>query len=163
MAPLGRNQAQVIQNYTYDAIGNILDKAGVRYEYCNHPLQPAPAQNCTGTLHPSAVVRTVDQATSIVKTYTYDTNGNTLGGAGRSFVWDFDSRVDTLSASGGTLVMDYDYTGIRLKKTTSSGTTLYPFSGYEIAPDGVTITKYIRIGLETIAAKKSTPTTTKFF
>lgn len=50
--------------------------------------------------------------------------------------------------------MDYDYTGIRVKKSGSSGTTYFPFNGYEKA--GTLITKYIKIGIETVAAKKGT-------
>src|SRR3989337_2366672 len=51
--------------------------------------------------------------------------------------------------------MQYDYTGMRVKKDAPTGMTLFPFKGYEIAPDG-TITKFIRIGIETFAAKKGT-------
>ncbi|MBI4488710.1 MAG: hypothetical protein HY694_06460, partial [Deltaproteobacteria bacterium] len=133
----GTNQALVTHNYRYDAIGNILEKAGVLYSYTN-------------PLHPSAVTSTSDG-----KTYTYDANGNMLSGAGRTFAWDFDNRVDTVNSPNGSLVMAYDYTGIRVKKTGSSGTTLYPFSGYEISPTG-TITKYLRIGIENVVSKKST-------
>jgi hypothetical protein len=78
-----------------------------------------------------------------------------LTGAGRTFTWDPDNRVDTVNAPGGSLIMAYDYTGIRVKKTGSTGTTYFPFSGYQIESNGV-ITKYFRIGIENVAAKKST-------
>ncbi len=52
--------------------------------------------------------------------------------------------------------MDYDSTGIRVKKTLGNSVTLYPFSGYEIEPDG-TIIKRFREGNEILAAKKSSP------
>jgi len=51
--------------------------------------------------------------------------------------------------------MQYDYTGMRVKKDAPTGMTLFPFKGYEIAPGG-TITKFIRLGIETFAAKKGT-------
>jgi RHS repeat-associated protein len=123
--------------YTYDAIGNILNKCGITYPY-NDPL------------HPSFVT-----ATSDGKTYTADANGNTLTGAGRSFVWTPDNRVDSVTM-GGTTTMDYDYTGIRVKKSGPLGLTVYPFAGYEIGPDG-TKTKYFKVGNEMLAAKQ-TPT-----
>jgi hypothetical protein len=34
--------------------------------------------------------------------------------------------------------MDYDYSGMRIKKAAPGGTTLYPFKGDEIDPNGVT-------------------------
>ena len=51
--------------------------------------------------------------------------------------------------------MDYDYTGARVKKDGPFGLTIYPFPGYEIGSDGVKI-KYIKLGNEILAAKKST-------
>ncbi|MBI4488907.1 MAG: hypothetical protein HY694_07455 [Deltaproteobacteria bacterium] len=57
-----------------------------------------------------------------------------LTGGTRTYAWDFDNRLDTVTASGGSAIMAYDYTGIRVKKTGSTGTTYFPFSGYEIAP-----------------------------
>jgi len=60
--------------------------------------------------------------------------------------------------------MQYDYTGMRVKKDAPTGMTLFPFKGYEIAPDG-TITKFIRLGIETLASKKRTTSgaTSQFF
>jgi RHS repeat-associated protein len=54
--------------------------------------------------------------------------------------------------------MEYDYSGMRVKKFApgASSPTQYPFKGYEIAPDG-TITKFIKIGIETFASKKTPP------
>lgn len=138
----GPSQSLVTHNYSFDAIGNILQKAGTTYSYTN-------------AAHPSAVTSTSDG-----KTYTYDANGNMLTGGNRSYIWDFDNRVDTVTTGGLSATMAYDYTGIRVKKT-GNGTTYFPFSGYEISPTGV-ITKYIRIGIENVAAKKS-PGETLFY
>jgi RHS repeat-associated protein len=133
----GPNQSLITHNYSYDAIGNILQKGNIVYSYTN-------------PLHPSAVT-----ATSDGKTYTYDGNGNMLTGGNRTYTWDYDNRLVTLNSGGSVVVSEYDYTGMRVEKITSMGTTLYPFSGYQIEPNGVTI-KYLRIGIENIASKKST-------
>jgi len=133
----GVNQALTTQFYRYTAIGNILEKAGILYSYTN-------------PTHPSAVSSTSDG-----KTYTYDNNGNMVTGGNRSMVWDFDNRVTSVTTGGVNASMDYDYTGTRVKKNGSGGTTYFPFSGYEEGP-GSLRTKYIRIGIENIASKKST-------
>jgi hypothetical protein len=78
-----------------------------------------------------------------------------LTGGNRTYIWDTDNWLDTVTTGGASSFMSYDYTGIRVKKDGSGGITTYPFSGYEIDPNGVT-TKYIRIGIENVAAKKST-------
>jgi RHS repeat-associated protein len=52
--------------------------------------------------------------------------------------------------------MEYDYTGTRIKKDAPGSTTLYPFKGYQIDPNGV-ITKFIRSGNETLASRKRQP------
>jgi len=143
----GGNQADVTHNYAYDAIGNILNKAGVLYYYCNHPQQPALPQDCNGPLHPSAVASTSDG-----NHYTYDDNGNTANGARRDFTWTVDNRVASVTAPGGSADMLYDYTGTRVKKSGSAGTTYFPFAGYEVT--GSIFTKFIRIGNETVAAKR---------
>jgi len=48
--------------------------------------------------------------------------------------------------------MLYDHTGTRVKKSGRAGTTYFPFAGYEVT--GTVVTKYIRVGNETLAAKK---------
>jgi hypothetical protein len=46
-------------------------------------------------------------------------------------------------------LFDYDYTGTCTEKIAPApgGSTIFPFQGYEIAPNG-TMTKFIRIGIE---------------
>lgn len=140
----GTNQAMVTQDYTYDAIGNILSKAGVSYCY-------GYMAGCTDTNRPSGVKTTSDGAS-----YAYDANGNIASGGGRSYTWNSDNRLDQVTGPGGSAVMTYDYTGIRIKKSGSSGTTYFPFTGYE--DQGGTITKYIRLGNEIIASKQGAST-----
>jgi hypothetical protein len=119
----GSNQAATDCTYGYDAIGNLLNKCGVAYSY-NDPM------------HPSFVTSRDDG-----KSYTADINGNTQIGDGRTFVWTADNRVFSVNNSSGTTSMDYDYTGTRVKKVGPLGTVLYPFAGYEVAPD-LTKTKF---------------------
>jgi RHS repeat-associated protein len=140
----GTNEAPVTQDYAYDPIGNILYKAGVYYCY-------GYMSGCTDNNHRSAVKSTTDG-----NMYSYDNNGNVLTGAGRTYTWNGDNRLDTVSGPGGSAVMTYDYTGIRIKKSGSSGTTIFPFTGYE--DQGGTITKYIRLGNDIIASKQGTNT-----
>jgi RHS repeat-associated protein len=136
-APVGGIPGSANCAYAYDAIGNIVNKCGVTYSYGDPN-------------HPSFVTSTSDG-----KSYTPDANGNTLSGAGRTFTWTVDNRVASVDNGSGAINMDYDYTGMRLKKNGPLGITLYPFSGYEIGPDGVII-KYFKAGNDILAAKKST-------
>jgi RHS repeat-associated protein len=132
------------QTYQFDAIGNITQASGVVYSYSD-------------PLHPSAVT-----ALSIGSTFTYDANGNMESGAGRSSTWDNDNRLIATTIQGGnSATFAYDYKGWRVRKTTASGVTRYPFSTYEIDPTG-TITKFIFVGTERIAAKKSSGTTLSY-
>jgi RHS repeat-associated protein len=132
----GSNQSQTSCAYSFNAIGNILNKCGVSYSY-------------NDLNHPSFVTNTSDG-----KTYTADTNGNMLTGAGRTFVWTPDNRVASVANASGTTTMTYDYTGARVKKLGPLGQVLYPFAGYEIAPDG-TKTKFFRLGNELLASKQT--------
>jgi len=133
----GANQSQANCTYVYNAIGDITNKCGTVFTYGD-------------AMHPSAV--TFNPATG--RNYTYDANGNMLTRGNQTLTWDIDNRVSQISISGGgTTFMEYDYTGMRVKKNAPTGITLFPFPGYEIDPSGV-VTKYIRIGVETFAAKK---------
>jgi RHS repeat-associated protein len=147
----GTNQSQQNCTYVYSPIGNIDNKCGVNFTYAT-----------PSGLRPSAVTST-DGPNG--KTYTYDANGNMLTRGTQTLTWDIDNRVTSVSILGGGITsMQYDYTGMRVKKDAPTGVTLFPFKGYEIAPDG-TITKFIRIGTETFASKKRTSggATTQFF
>ena len=74
----------------------------------------------------------------------------------QTLTWDIDNRVSSISIQGGgTTYMHYDYTGMRIQKDAPGGTSLYPFRGYEKDSSG-TVTKYIRIGVEIFASKRTT-------
>ncbi|MDZ4345213.1 MAG: RHS repeat-associated core domain-containing protein [Candidatus Binatia bacterium] len=148
----GPNQSQQncsgANRYIYNPIGNLVSKCGAVFSYGD-------------SLHPSAV--TFNPATA--RNYTYDANGNMLTRGTQTLAWDIDNRVTSVAIlGGGTTSMQYDYSGMRVKKDSPTGITLFPFKGYEIAPDG-TITKFIRIGNETFASKKRTTggVTTQYF
>lgn len=81
--------------------------------------------------------------------YTYDANGNVTSGGGHSAVWDSENR---LVAASGTQFM-YDASGNRLKKTSASGSSLYPFGDDFEITNGV-VTKYITVpGLGVVAKR----------
>ena len=92
------------QSYTYDALGNVLTKAGVTFTY------GATAQTC-GRLMPHAVT-----ATSDGKTYTYDCNGNLLTDGTRSFAWDADNKPVSILQGGSATTFAYSGDGVRVKK-----------------------------------------------
>ncbi len=122
-------------NYNYDQIGNMTSKCGITYHYDN-------------AMYPSFVTSRDDN-----KTYAPDINGNTASGDGRSFSWTQDNRVAYVTVGSTTTTMEYDYAGARVKKTSGSSVTLYPFPGYEIAPD-LSKTKYFRAGTEIVGSKR---------
>jgi len=133
----GVNQATQNCTYTYSAIGNLTNKCGAVLSYGD-------------ANHPSAVTN----HSSLKKNYSYDQNGNMLTRGNQTLAWTVDNRVASVAISGGgTTLMEYDYSGMRVKKSAPAGITLYPFQGYEIAPNGV-VSKFIRVGGESIALKK---------
>jgi RHS repeat-associated protein len=127
---------------SYDSIGNLMQK-------CN---SQAFVYNDISGKHPSAV--TFNPVTG--KPYEYDNNGNMHKRGSQTLEWDIDNRVISVSIPGATTTMEYDYTGQRMKKFSPSVSTpaLFPFEGYEIDSSG-NVTKFIKIGTETFAAKKT--------
>jgi RHS repeat-associated protein len=97
------------QNFAYDTAHNMTLNSRVgTYTY--------PAQG-PGSVRPHAV------ATAGGTSFTYDANGNTLTGAGRTYSWDGENRIASLTANAGatTLTLTYGPDGHRLKKTSNSG------------------------------------------
>jgi YD repeat-containing protein len=64
-------------------------------------------------------------STVAAASYTYDNNGNTLTGNGRTLSYDFENRPTSITRSGVTATMVYDGDGGRVKKTVSGITTIY--------------------------------------
>jgi RHS repeat-associated protein len=116
--------------YSYDEIGNILNKEGISYTY---------------GAKPHAVT-----ATSDGKTYTYDPNGNMISDGTRTISYDYDNRPSSVEA-GSTTSFVYDGTGARVKKTTGVNAITYIGKLYECSA-GV-CAKYIFAGDTRIANK----------
>jgi RHS repeat-associated protein len=124
--------------YQYNQIGNMTYNSQVgSYVYPN-PGSPRP--------------HAVTQAGS--NTYTYDNNGNMIGGGGRTIAYDYDNRPSSITQSG-VIGFVYDYQGQRVKKSGPSSTT-YIGKLYEITA-GVN-TKYIFSGTKRIVSKTTSAT-----
>lgn len=136
VGPFGTNQSQQNCSYGYSPVGNLENKCGATISY-GHAMHPSAASAHSGT----------------GKSYSYDANGNMLNRGSQSLLWDYDNRVTSITTGGQTTSHEYDYTGMRVKKAAPAGTTLFPFSGYEISPSSE-VTKYIKIGVETFATKR---------
>jgi RHS repeat-associated protein len=102
------------KNFTYDAIGNLTFKSDVgTYSY---PV--------AGSALPHAVSAVNGTITS---TFSYDPNGNQVGGLGRSisyFSFNMPSAI-TQGSSSGTMVFQYDSNHARYWKAAPEGGTLY--------------------------------------
>jgi RHS repeat-associated protein len=84
-------------------------------------------------------------------TLVYDANGNLISGGGRAPVWNAENLITQI----GTTQFKYDALGERVKKTSGTTTSLFPFGDdYEIT-NGV-VTKYISIEGVGVVAKKVT-------
>ena len=84
------------------------------------------------------------------RTYSYDANGNATSNGVSSYVWDGENRLLSVTISGAATSFAYAPDGTRLKKVTSTGTTIYLGPDIEISPTGV-FTKYpvadaVRVG-----------------
>jgi RHS repeat-associated protein len=108
------------QNWTYDEAGRILTNSRVgSYSYVGSSHGPKSAGG---------------------NTYSRDLNGNVLSGAGRTYTWNAANRLTQVNSTQFV----YDDAGERLKKTTGSDVSRYPFGDdYEIT-NGVT-TKYFSL------------------
>jgi RHS repeat-associated protein len=66
------------------------------------------------------------------RAYTYDANGNTLTGGGRTFVWDAENRPTSITQDGETTSFVYGPDGGRIKVVEPNGNyTLYVGPSYE--------------------------------
>src|SRR5581483_3422653 len=76
---------------------------------------------------------------AINATYTYDANGNLTSGGGRSIVWTPFNKPYTLTQGGQTTTINYDADFNRLRKITSTSTTIYVGKLYEKVTSGTLI------------------------
>ena len=128
------------KSFAYDTLGNITQK-GIVNDY----LYGA------GSAGPHAVTTANGQS------YTYDANGNMVGGAGRTIAWTSYNKPRQISKGTTSVVFDYGPDRARYKQNKSvagvTTTTLYFGKLYEqITKNGVTEKKhYINVGGSTIA------------
>lgn len=132
------------QSFQYDSIGRMTNNSRVGiYSYL---------PNGWGHSH---APETVNEAL-----YSYDLNGNTFSGGGRTFQWNPDNLVSQVAKNTVTTSFTYDGLGERVKKTTTNpnSTSIYPFGDdYEVT-DGI-ITKYVNVDGLGVIAKKVGPDT----
>jgi RHS repeat-associated protein len=141
------------RTYQYDALGNILNKSDYAdtYSYGNNA-------------GPHAVTEVRNGAASVA-TYSYDTNGNMTGGAGRSISWTSFNKALSINKGTTTLSFAYDADHNRIKQVNGTHTTYYlspridAGNHYEKEIDGAGIEHkhYIYAGARSIAiyTKKS--------
>ena len=104
------NQAQ--QNFTYDAVGNLLSKTGVGTGSYVYPTQGVNA------VRPHA-----PQSIPGIGSFEYDNNGNLINGAGRSITWtSFDMPLQ-ISKGSITAKFSYGPEHNRIKQERSDGST----------------------------------------
>lgn len=106
--------ASTTESYTYDPVGNRLSSLGLTPYAYNVSNQLSSTPNAT---------------------YTFDNNGSTLtktdSTGATSYTWDFENRLTsvTLPGAGGTISFAYDPFGRRIKKSSSSGTSVFAYDG----------------------------------
>jgi len=126
--------------YEYNPIGNMTKKG--------------PIYNLTymsygeGSAGPHAVT------TAGGNSYLYDANGNMVSGHGKTLEYDAENRLSSFTYARQTTTFAYDGDGGRVKKASSSGTTTYVGSLYEVRPDGSTV-NHIFLGSNRIASVTS--------
>lgn len=125
------------QTYSYNAIGNIMNKSDIgNYDY--------EGNQGSNYANPHAAT-TVNGAI-----YQYDNNGNlTAIGMTTQYNWDYNNRLS--QASNGLVVYNYAYdaSGQRIKATSSNGTTYYP-TNYFSSTNG-TVEKHVFLGTDAVA------------
>ncbi|MDH3324755.1 MAG: hypothetical protein OEL89_03895, partial [Candidatus Peregrinibacteria bacterium] len=116
------NNADYVRDYTYDIIGNMLNRTDKgAYTYAGGESATSGSTNAS----PHAVT----QAGSTV--YTYDDNGNVISDGTWSHVWDYKNRLK--SSTSGTTTMKYTYgegTNRLTKENVTTGKKTYYVDKY---------------------------------
>ncbi|MEN6480200.1 MAG: hypothetical protein ABFD20_11275, partial [Anaerolineales bacterium] len=117
---------QFSHSYTYDAIGNLTDYAGVAYTY-------------SATQPHAATARGNDS-------YAYDANGNmtarTVGGASYTLTYDDENRLTTVTGPSTSAAFLYDADGNRVLATVNGTTTAYVAGQFEYTAGGASTSYY---------------------
>jgi len=127
-----QNNADYVQTYTYDGLGNIVNKSD-QGNYLYQGTNPHAVTNVGG------------------QTISYDNNGNVINNGEITFTWDYKNRlVETENIQNqNTTAYGYDHDGQRIYKSSQSGTTLYPNKYLELR-DG-NVVQYVYAGNSAIA------------
>jgi RHS repeat-associated protein len=115
--------------YSYDPVGNLLSGSAGTYTYAG-----------SGYPNPDAATKIVNGTSTL--TYGYDQNGNlTNVSSTASYTWDYLNRLTASSSTSATSTYGYDYTSQRVKLVSSTATTYYPETTYNV--NGSTKTKHV--------------------
>lgn len=111
---------QGLKTYQYDATGNIAWKTGVgTYTYGENGAGPHAVTTVTGALN---------------ATYSYDANGNMLGGAGRTISYTSFNKPSQIAKGVSTVNFQYDPNHQRMLQTVGSATVVYLNPRVDIGP-----------------------------
>jgi RHS repeat-associated protein len=123
--------ANTTESYNYDPVGNRLSSLGVSSYTSNTSNELTATSNAT---------------------YTFDFNGNThtkTDSTGtNNYTWDFENRLISvaLPGTGGTISFKYDPWGRRIEKSSSAGTSIYAYDGYNLIEEtnaaGAAVARY---------------------
>jgi RHS repeat-associated protein len=127
-------------SYSYDAIGNMLGKEGVVFNY--NPVRPHRLDStATGT------------------TFNYDDNGNMTWDGQRLISYDGDNRPSSVTTGASATTFSYDDEGARVVKETATTRTVFLGPLYECETTKATgltaCTRYVYLGKVRVAAVKS--------
>jgi RHS repeat-associated protein len=127
--------ANYTQNFTYNAVGNILTSPVGSYSYQGHTIPGSYTNTHAATGIAGAVI-------------SYDANGNmTSDGVANTYQWDYKSRLAqaTVTSTSAMTRYMYDANGARVKVIEPNGTiTLYPSKYLEVS--GSTSTSRVFLG-----------------
>jgi hypothetical protein len=134
------------QSFTYDDLNRLTQAQGPygTVSYIYDPIGNMTYNSQVGYYAYGTKPHAVTQAGSY--TYTYDANGNTISGAGRTLTHDHENKPITINS----MSLFYDGNGDRVKK----GSTVYIEKLYECV--GGSCTKYIFANGKRVALKRST-------
>ena len=141
------NTQDYTETYSYDAVGNLLDKTGQAYAYDGN----------TGTdyANPHAAT-TIGSAT-----LAYDENGNLLSDGTHTNVWNYRNQILSTTVGTTTLASLYDHEGFRVRTDNGTVITKYPTKYYNLA--GTKKTKQIYAGDLLVATVETVPPKTNVY
>jgi RHS repeat-associated protein len=111
------------QNFSYDALGNILSGPSGSYYY--------QGNQSSSYANPDAVT-SLTLGTS-TKTFTYDTDGNLLSNGTATNTWNYKNQLLQSAIGSASSSYAYDYLGQRVELRENATTTILPTTNYNVA------------------------------